>query len=259
MDNTPMDNKIKHFFEQRTIDPTSQTWDRLDAMLTIAEKPKRRKTPLFLLVAASLTPVLMVCFWLIFNKDAGKIKTDESTVISENHTGKNNPNIKTESIVVDTPINTPGGTDKSWQQNKENQVFRSALPPLKKVNQRQQTINTTVSEQTDVMVVSNNISDIEKADPEVIHESLVQTQSTITSIENTDNSTDKYINELVSSYSQKKDAGTKYKYGLDPEKLLQEAEIKSQQSFLSKVFKTLTEKSESVVMAVSTRNEIKAR
>ena len=88
---------------------------------------------------------------------------------------------------------------------------------------------------------------------------MVQTQSTITSIENADNSTDKYINELVSSYSQKKDTGTRYKYGIDPEKLLKEAENKSQQSFLSKVFKTLTEKSESVVIAVSTRNEIKAR
>lgn len=259
MDNTSMDTKIKHFFEQRTIHPSSQTWDRLDAMLTIAEKPKRRKIPLFLLIAASLTPVLMVCFWLIFNKDAGKIRTDESMVISENHIGQNNPNINTESIVVDTPLNTPGGTDKNWQQNKENQVFRSVLPPLKNVNQRRQTKNTTVSDQTEFLVVSNNISDIEKADPEVIHESLVQTQSTITSIENVDNSTDKYINELVSSYSQKKDTGTRYKYGIDPEKLLKEAENKSQQSFLSKVFKTLTEKSESVVIAVSTRNEIKAR
>jgi len=259
MDNKSVDNNIKHFFEQRTLHPSSQSWDRLDAMLTIAEKPKRRKIPLFLLVAASLTPVLMVCFWLIFNKDAGKIWTDESMVISENHIGQNNPDIYTESIVVDTPLNTPDGTDKSWQKNKKNQELRSILPMLKNIDQRQQAINTPVSENMEVIVVTNNISDIEKADPEVIHESLVQTQSTITLIENVDNSTDKYINELVSSYSQKKDAGTRYKYGIDPEKLLKEAENKSQQSFLSKVFKTLTEKSESVVIAVSTRNEIKAR
>jgi hypothetical protein len=259
MDNTSMDNKIKHFFEQRTIHPSAQTWDRLDAMLTVAEKPKMKKTPLFILIAASFTPVIMVCFWLIFNKDASKITSGETIVKSENHVGQNRADSKTENIVADTPLHISGGKNKSWQQNKENQELRSVQPPVKNVDQRAQTLYPSVSEQTEVIVVSNNISDIQKGYPDDIDASLVQTQSTITSTENIDNSTYNDKNELVDADSQNKDAVIKYKYGLDPEKLLKEAEYKSQQSFLSKVFKTLTEKSSSVVTAVSTRNELKAR
>ena len=69
MDNKTLDHKIKDFFEPRTINPSTQSWDRLDAMLSIAETQKKKKSPIYLMVAASLAPILMISFWFIFKND----------------------------------------------------------------------------------------------------------------------------------------------------------------------------------------------
>ncbi len=41
MEPNNIENQIKQKLESRTIQPSAQAWDRLDAMLTVAEKPKR--------------------------------------------------------------------------------------------------------------------------------------------------------------------------------------------------------------------------
>ena len=37
------DNNIKQKFNSRKIEPSAQAWDRLDAMLTVAEEKKHQK------------------------------------------------------------------------------------------------------------------------------------------------------------------------------------------------------------------------
>ena len=53
MEPNKFENQIKDKLEGRAIQPSSKSWDRLDAMLSVEEKPKK-KSFLWYYVAASL-------------------------------------------------------------------------------------------------------------------------------------------------------------------------------------------------------------
>lgn len=64
-------NKFEHIAKEklakREIQPSNAAWDRLDAMLTAQEKPKK-KNKLWLYIAASLFLTLGITLWNIENK-----------------------------------------------------------------------------------------------------------------------------------------------------------------------------------------------
>jgi len=258
MDNKTMYNNIKLYFEQRTIHPSAQSWDRLDAMLSIAETPKKKKRPLFLLIAASLAPIFMVCLWFIFKKDMPKIKTDESVVVTEKYKTPWSVNLKNEFI----PTNGSAEKEKSKSvaKNHKSQVFIVGQSPTKNVNdQHQSEKNVLVPLIAGGNLLSENTAQKQNIQINDEQASVIYSQPITVFPETSEHPVIYIENEIVAKISQKKDEGVKYKYGLDPEKLLKEAEVASHQSFLSKVFKTLTEKSETMVTAVSQRNEVKPK
>jgi len=259
MDNKTLDHKIKDFFEPRTINPSTQSWDRLDAMLSIAETQKKKKSPIYLIVAASLAPILMISFWFIFKNDMLKTKTNESLVSSQSHNIESKINPKITSIPGPKPKAEVENT--SISENIDNLSFIDKSPSIKdKHNRPKSEINLVLTSYTSQdNLSSDNTTERQSITINDDHETGNNSEPTIGEGETTQNPAKNIESEIVTNISQNKDAGSRYKYGLDPEKLLKEAESKSQQSFLSKVFKTLTEKSESVVTAVTTRNEIKAR
>ena len=259
MDNKTVDHKIKDFFEPRTINPSTQSWDRLDVMLSIAETQKKKKSPIYLMVAASLAPILMISIWFIFKNDMLKIKTNESLVSSQSHNIETKTNPESDLIPDFMPEVKVENT--SITENIDNLSFIDTPPAIKnKHNLPKSEKNLVLTSHTSQdKLSSDNPTESQSISINDDHETGNVIEPTIGQGETTQNPPKNIESEIVTNISQKKDAGSRYKYGLDPEKLLQEAENKSQQSFLSKVFKTLTEKSESVVIAVSTRNEIKAR
>lgn len=58
MEPNKLDTRIKEKIEVRTIQPSNEAWDRLDAMLTLEEKPKRSYSWLY--IAASFVGLLMI-------------------------------------------------------------------------------------------------------------------------------------------------------------------------------------------------------
>ena len=259
MDNKTVDHKIKDFFEPRTINPSTQSWDRLDAMLSIAETQKKKKSPIYLMVAASLAPILMISFWFIFKNDMLKTTTNESLVSSQSHNIESKINPEITSIPGPKPKAEVENT--SISENIDNLSFIDISPSIKdKHNRPKSEINLVLTSYTSQdNLSSDNTTERQSISINDDHKTGNNSEPNIGEGETTQNPAKNIESEIVTNISQNKDAGSRYKYGLDPEKLLKEAESKSQQSFLSKVFKTLTEKSESVVTAVTTRNEIKAR
>ena len=62
---------------------------------------------------------------------------------------------------------------------------------------------------------------------------------------------------MVNDPKTDSDIQLRKKYGIDPYELLMEAENASHQTFMSKVFKSLTEKSGTVFAVVENRNYLK--
>lgn len=58
-----LEKQIQEKMLQRSINPSSNSWDRLEAMLTIAEKPKKKKFPFA--IAASFIVVSFILFFLL--------------------------------------------------------------------------------------------------------------------------------------------------------------------------------------------------
>lgn len=77
MEPNKLDVQIKQKLENRIIQPTDEAWDRLDAMLTVAEKPKRYNSWIY--IAASFIGFLIV--GTVFFNGFGTQKTNTITPV----------------------------------------------------------------------------------------------------------------------------------------------------------------------------------
>ena len=81
MEPNKMEQQIKNKLEGRTMQPSAKSWDRLDAMLTVEEKTKK-KSFLWYYVAASLFFVFGMTYWFI-NQNSNEVIPQNTIVITE--------------------------------------------------------------------------------------------------------------------------------------------------------------------------------
>ena len=86
MEPNNIENQIREKLNAREIQPSPQAWDRLDAMLTIAEEKKTKRSFGFLSrsfgIAASIL-VFVTLGLLLFNQNTTKIETPNAVVGTE--------------------------------------------------------------------------------------------------------------------------------------------------------------------------------
>ena len=93
MEQNKLENEIKTQLENRTIAPSANAWDRLDAMLTINEKPKKRFP--WLLVAASFIGFVFVGTIIFQTRNISPTANDQiNSQVVINDAMTNNPNSK---------------------------------------------------------------------------------------------------------------------------------------------------------------------
>lgn len=81
-----IEQQIKNKLEGRTIQPSVKSWDRLDAMLSVEEKPKK-KSFLWYYVAASLFFVFGVSYWFV-NQNSNEVIPQNTIVTTEGEDAK---------------------------------------------------------------------------------------------------------------------------------------------------------------------------
>lgn len=81
MEPNNFEKNIQEQFNKRTVEPSAQAWDRLAAMLTVAEEKKPKKGFFWLRIAASFIVFLGIGFFLIENKEG--IKTKQEIVFEQ--------------------------------------------------------------------------------------------------------------------------------------------------------------------------------
>lgn len=82
MGQNKLENQIKETLNTREIQPSAQAWDRLDAMLTVAEEKKTRKPFGFLFIAASVL-VFVTLGMFFFSQKSTKLQPQNNIVGTE--------------------------------------------------------------------------------------------------------------------------------------------------------------------------------
>lgn len=81
--NNNIENQFRQKLNERTIEPTDKAWDRLDAMLSVSEKKKSKRTWLW---AVAGLAVLMTIGSLFFRTDNSEVITNYELQITNNET-----------------------------------------------------------------------------------------------------------------------------------------------------------------------------
>ncbi|MFP9099452.1 hypothetical protein ACLI09_10385 [Flavobacterium sp. RHBU_24] len=107
MERNKMEQDIKKKLDARSITPTPMAWDRLDAMLSVAEKKETKKKPLvmWLSMAACFVALLFAGIFYL-NSEGGNVKNEidnGSTVVSaqEKEVESTIPSVVKEEIIVE--------------------------------------------------------------------------------------------------------------------------------------------------------------
>jgi hypothetical protein len=131
MEPNKFENQFREKLNSRELNPSEAAWDRLDAMLSVVDKPKRKFSWLY--IAASILGFLLVST-IFFNQKENTIDVKKNNVAIENKTEKVNlkteiKSIKTESdfskINLKQETKPLVQTQKNTKSNAENQMLKT--------------------------------------------------------------------------------------------------------------------------------------
>ena len=123
MEPNKLEQDFRHKLEQRTIQPTEMAWDRLDAMLSVTEKKKKKPGRTWMYMAASFLALLLVGTFFLNQEKQNPInatdtnnavtttKSEQGTTIDEavKPTVITNPTIKEQDAVATTTTTSGSG------------------------------------------------------------------------------------------------------------------------------------------------------
>ncbi|CAM4366738.1 hypothetical protein [Flavobacterium terrigena] len=143
MEPNKFNNNIQKKFNSREIEPSAQAWDRLDAMLTVAEEKKQPATYFWLKIAASFLLFTGVGYVFFQQNQKSEILQPTNQVVISKETPTNEvENYDTNEITissetenelaVSTPKTTNPTTEKVSKQN-NNTKYKSELDSHKAV------------------------------------------------------------------------------------------------------------------------------
>lgn len=137
MEPNKLEKQFRDKLNAREIQPSAQAWDRLDAMLSVAEEKKTRKPFGFLFIAAGIL-VLVTLGLFFFNQNDTVINTPNTVVGTEtkNDTLQNPTEIRTAPIVESQKQNEAVASS-DVQPTTHNNVTLSAVEGQQKSTNRQ--------------------------------------------------------------------------------------------------------------------------
>lgn len=227
MEQNKLDNEFRSKLQQRTITPSPMAWDRLDAMLSVAEEKKQPKKKTWMYVAASFLGFLLVgTIFLKHGSDKGSntvIKNTDAVVAAPSATKESDASaLPITETITETPANI---------QNQPAQVAE--------VNQKTQTQKPTMAPK------------ITKADAPIV----IMAQEAV--VENNVNEKQPIANDadqLLDNALAQNQAGGRKSIKVDSKSLLSSVEGELDQSFKEKAFQGAVRNFNTIKTSVANRN-----
>lgn len=234
-----LETQIKEKLNSREIKPNEMAWDRLDAMLSVAEEKKTKRSFGWLYIAASILVFLSVGIYF-FNQNEIEINPENSVVVKE---GKN---------INNRSNDNHNGNVPSIINNQENQVALNPQPTTHNPQQSSKSFNP-INQKTTINPNQNN-------NQEVIAQNTIPTKNLITKIEEKTVQVKPQVDDIdallasasKSNQNQKVDAKIK----ISSSALLAQVDGEVDMTFREKVMKKVTKNYEEIKVAVTTRNTI---
>lgn len=164
MEQNKLENEFRNKLNQREITPTENSWDRLDAMLTVAEgkNPKRSYSSIY--IAASIIGVAFLGTFFLNQSNQNPTIQNNEVVIENNKVEpiqKNSSivpsNSKLESIVVIWEMKKVKGNSRDTNSIVKNQVVQNSssdnfIPIVEKIETKKEIVQLAFSNTSDVNI-----------------------------------------------------------------------------------------------------------
>lgn len=135
MEPNNMENQFRDKLNKREIKPSENSWDRLDAMLTVAEKPKRNYRWMYF--AASFFGFILIAT-VFFTQTEEVVDSEHKTVVIEKQEIQNNENEL--NTILEVPV-----------VDKNTEVVVASQNTITKQNNKSKTKTNAVSDKIEVV------------------------------------------------------------------------------------------------------------
>jgi hypothetical protein len=231
MEQNKLENQFRKKLNSREINPTAQSWDRLDAMLTVAEKPKKKHKWLF--IAASFIGVLLVgTIFFIQNDD--QIAINSTTIVNQNTITPKIINTKISKTSTEIGLHNSDFNTKRVASNNESKIKTSKI---KKEN--------------NLLITNNNANHEKLAKNSIINQKneqkIITEKAIIVPV-------DERITVIVKPSKNEILLNQKSTIKIDASSLLSQVDGELELSFREKVINTVAKNYKEVKVAVNNRN-----
>ncbi len=216
MESNKFENDFRDKLKLREITPSENSWDRLDAMLTVAEKKQPKKSKDWLYIAASIIGFMLIAT-VFFSQTEELIDIKKSDVVIEN---KEIIKLTEEVLINKEEVSIIN--QKSVAKTNSNQI-KSKKP------------NAIVNEEVVIKESENPLVSNEKATVEIILETIIQKN---------------IPNEMVAST-----ADAKPSIKVNAKNLLSEVDGELELTFREKMVQKVNKNFNTVKMALANRNQ----
>ncbi|WP_281235199.1 hypothetical protein [Flavobacterium gelatinilyticum] len=234
MEPNNFEKDFREKLNQREIEPSSRAWDRLDAMLSVAEEKKPKKNRKWLYIAASFIGFLLAGTFF-FNQKENTIESPEN-VVTEKEIRKDSVEKTIRNIAdsVKTQIAVSENSSKETSNKKENQNQIS--------NKTIQNKSNSIAESS--VIIKNNPENQSTTNQPVITENPKK--------ENTDQLLETAENKVIAENSMKT---KKARVRINAADLLNQVDGELELSFREKVITKVNKNLQEVKVALSNRNQ----
>lgn len=251
MEPNKFEKQIREQLNSREIQPSKKSWDRLDAMLSVAEEKKTKRSFGWLYIAASILVFVSVGMYF-FNQDTSEI-TPNATVV-------------TQEVIKDSTTHSPENIE-------ENSTIKQEMQPLVQVeentsgptndNRQLTTDNRQPKTKTRVSIIKNNPSVAQKSSPNSPKSNPIQNQQVIAEnkVTNESNNPTPVFSNPINSENKEVIALNELnrkpsKVTVSANSLLSQVDGELELTFREKVFKTVSKNYKEVKVAVTNRNNL---
>ncbi|GGG32704.1 hypothetical protein [Bizionia arctica] len=237
------EENIKEKLEKRTLQPSSQAWDRLSKKLDTAPKKSSIKTIWWFGIAASLVGILfMINMFLNTPETNNFTPVLVDTEINEVDIFKNNEKVDIqETLVVKEGLNATINNLSEEKINSDGTGKKLKNYPVKNT----QVVHAETNREAEEMVNNLSMESPKDRTALVTLETQEKTNKTVTDI-------DALLLKAQQNISKTANSNT---YAIDAKALLQDVEEDLEESFRDKVFETIKTNYKKVKTAVAERND----
>ncbi len=235
MEPNNIENQIREKLNSREIQPSAQAWDRLDAMLTVAEEKKTKRSFFsfkYIGIAASVL-VFVTLGLFYFNQKNTTIETQNTVVETE---------IKKQNTEETIPVT-------------ENSILVKGQNNEVAVSDEKMTTHNPKLETRNSQPTSNEVSIITQNQEEaIVNQEIVSPKQEVKTIKKT-SMVD--VDELLASVEKDRKKETKVSksnINIDAKSLLSEVDTELDMTFRQRVLNTVNKNYKSVKEAVANRN-----